>query len=117
MTLGAESEALAASHLAALGWRVLERNWRGRTGELDLVAEEGRTVVFVEVKARSSRRRGTPEEAVGPAKQARLSRVAAEYLARRGWLERPCRFDVAAVEGGKIRLHRGAFPAAGGTTP
>ncbi|TBR19449.1 YraN family protein [bacterium] len=113
MSLGSEGEALVAEHAARLGWRVLERNWRCRYGELDLVAEDGGTVVFVEVKTRSSRRRGAPEEAVDARKQARLARLAAAYLSERGWLERPCRFDVAAVEGGEVRLLRAAFSVEG----
>jgi len=115
MRLGPEAEARVAEHLESLGWTVLERNWRCRYGEMDLVAEDARSVVFVEVKARSSRRRGAPEEAVGPEKQARLARVAAEYLAAKGLSERPARFDVAAVEGGDVRLIHAAFEAPRGT--
>lgn len=116
MRLGARGESLVAGFLEARGWKVLERNWRCRFGEMDLVAEDGRTLVFVEVKARSSRRRGSPEGAVGEAKQARLSRIAGEYLAAHGALERTCRFDVVAVEGGELRHHKAAFSASGGTT-
>ena len=116
MTLGAEGEARVAGFLEARGWKVLERNWRCRYGELDLVAEDGGTLVFVEVKARSSRRRGSPEEAVDAAKQARLSRIAGEYLAAHGALERTCRFDVVAVEDGGLRHHKAAFAASGGTS-
>lgn len=112
--LGSRAEALVAEHLVALGWRVLERNWRCRWGELDIVAEEGRSLVFVEVKARSSRRRGAPEEAVDARRQARLARAAGAYLAAHGFLERPCRFDVAAVEDGAVRLLRAAFSAGEG---
>lgn len=113
MNLGREGEELAAEHVKGLGWRVLARNWRCRYGELDLVAEDGRTLVFIEVKARSTRRRGAPEEAVDAAKQARLSRIAAAYLAAHGASDRPCRFDVVAVEAGELRHHRAAFAAGG----
>lgn len=116
MRLGPLGEARVAGFLEARGWRVLERNWRCRFGEMDLVAEDAGTLVFIEVKARSSRRRGSPEEAVGGAKQARLSRIAGEYLAAHGALERTCRFDVVALEDGGLRHHKGAFSASGGTT-
>lgn len=116
MRLGPDGEARVAAFAQSLGWRVLERNWSCRYGEMDLVAEDGRTLVFIEVKARSSRRRGTPEEAVDAAKQARLSRIAGEYLAAHGALERTCRFDVVALEDGELRHHKAAFAASGGTT-
>jgi putative endonuclease len=112
--LGTRAEGLVAGHLESLGWRVRERNWRCRHGELDIVAEDGRTLVFVEVKARSSRRRGAPEEAVDARRRSRLARAAGEYLAAHSLLERPCRFDVAAVEDGAVRLVPAAFEAPAG---
>ena len=78
MRLGPDQEARVAEFVEASGWKVLDRNWTCRYGEMDLVAEDGRILVFIEVKARSSRSRGTPEEAVDAAKQARLSRIAGE---------------------------------------
>lgn len=113
--IGDAGEDLAARHLEGLGWRVLARNWRGRSGELDLVAEDGATVVFVEVKARASRSHGLPEEAVDARKRARLARAALEFLRARGLGDRPARFDVAAVEGTSVRLIRAAFEAPGWT--
>lgn len=113
MSLGQDGEARAAAFVEALGFKVLARNWRCRHGELDLVAEDGRTLVFIEVKARSSRRRGSPEEAVDAAKQARLARVAAAFLSAHGASGRPCRFDVVAVEAGELRHHKAAFAAGG----
>jgi putative endonuclease len=99
---GQRGEQLAARYLESLGWRVCARNWRGASGELDLVCEDGDTLVVVEVKTRNSRRFGTPEEAVDPRKLRRLRRAASEYLAReyasRGLEEPPCRFDLVAVE-------------------
>ena len=77
--------------------RVLERRYRRRFGEIDLIAEEGDRVVFVEVKARRGLGFGRPAEAVTPLKRRRLARVALAYLQRMGWLERTCRFDVVEV--------------------
>jgi len=111
--LGDLGERAAEDHVRRLGWRVLDRSWRRRSGELDLVAADGETVVFIEVKARSSSRFGLPEESVGRAKQARLSRLAQSYLQERGLTGRPARFDVIALSGGELRHIRGAFMAGG----
>ncbi|HEY8418697.1 MAG TPA: YraN family protein [Limnochordales bacterium] len=94
---GRLAEAAAARHLEALGYQILTRNYRGRAGEIDLVARHGSRIVFVEVKAR---RRGVPDslEAVDARKRRRLIRAALEYLARRRLVGVPVRFDVAAVE-------------------
>ena len=77
--------------------QILERRFRIRLGEIDLIASEGRLLIFVEVKARSSKRYGAPAEAVTVTKQRRIARVAEVYLSRKGWQERPCRFDVVDV--------------------
>lgn len=90
----------AARYLRAAGLRIVVRNWRCRLGELDLVALDGSTVVFAEVKTRRSKRFGAPAEAVDMRKQSRLARVAAAFLQCRGWENHPCRFDVLAVEPG-----------------
>ena len=95
--LGREGERAAEAVLCAAGMRVLERRYRARLGEIDLIAEQGQWLVFVEVKARSGRGYGMPAEAVTAAKRRRMARVALLYLQRRGWLERPCRFDVVEV--------------------
>jgi putative endonuclease len=77
--------------------KVLERRFRLRSGELDLIAEQGELVVFVEVKTRRGTGFGQPAESVTAAKRARMARVALAYLKGRNWLERPCRFDVVEV--------------------
>lgn len=114
---GAWGEARAAEFLAREGYRILERNYRCSLGEMDIIAREGRTVVFVEVKTRSSERFGPPQGAIGPQKQRRMTAIALYYLKGKGWLGAPARFDVAAVslgEGGeKITLYRNAFDATG----
>ena len=117
--LGASGEAIAARHLERRGFRILERNVRCHRGEIDLVALDAGTVVFVEVKSNRGRRYGAPEEMVTPAKQRRLTRLAVWYLQRRGWLGRAARFDVVAVDWDRtgaaaVRLFLDAFPATGG---
>jgi putative endonuclease len=90
-------ERAAARHLERRGFRILARNWRIRLGELDLVAQDGPVLVFVEVKTRRSRAFVDPSAGVDHTKQARLRRVAEAYLAlvRPGPV--PCRFDVVSV--------------------
>jgi len=95
--LGARGEEAAARHLESLGYRILERRFRTRAGEIDLVAEEDETLVFVEVKSRSALGFGRPAEAVDARKRGRVMRAAAIYLMLRGVPDRPCRFDVLEV--------------------
>ena len=95
--LGRRGESAAARHLRRQGYRILARGDRLWPGELDLVAMDGRTIVFVEVKTRQSQDAGHPSEAVDPAKQRRLTRLAVTFLKRHGLLEYPARFDVIAV--------------------
>ncbi len=95
--LGRAGEEAAVEALRARGYRIVGRNVRLRGGELDVIAEEAGTIVFVEVKARRSSAFGTPAEAVGPRKQRTLCHLAMRYLAGRGLGERPCRFDVVEV--------------------
>lgn len=112
--LGSEKEALAADYLIARGFRILERNFRCRIGEIDLIAEEGEYLVFIEVKYRKGRGAGLPEDAVTMKKQRTISRVAMYYLTtRKKRTDLPCRFDVVAIDGEEIRLHRDAFPYCG----
>jgi len=106
--LGSAGEKRAATYLAGLGMRIVERNYRCRQGEIDLIAWDGDTLVFVEVKARRSGDCGTPEEAVSPAKQRKLRQVALWYLARLGY-EPFCRFDVVSVAGDQVTHFRAAF--------
>jgi putative endonuclease len=106
--LGREGERIAASHLERRGLRILERGFRTRTGEIDLVAEEAGVLVFVEVKARSGLGCGRPAEAVDARKRGRILRAARLWLARHGSSEAPCRFDVVEVlsgDGSPARVH------------
>lgn len=96
-TLGQRGEAVAGRYLVRRGYKIVARGQRGDLGELDLVAVEGRTVVFVEVKTRQSQDAGHPAEAVDQVKQQRLTRLALGFLKRHGLLEYPARFDIVAV--------------------
>jgi putative endonuclease len=110
---GKHGEDLAAVWLAEAGYRIIERNYRCLFGEIDIVAQEGDTLVFVEVKSRRSGAFGAPELAVGLEKQRKISRISLHYLAERHWSHRPARFDVVAVKlqpgGPQIELIRNAF--------
>ena len=96
---GQASEARAEQFLRAKGYRILDRNLRTSLGELDLVVEDGPVLVFVEVKARATRAFGGALLAVNHRKQAKMVRLASQYLAQRHLTERPCRFDVVLVQG------------------
>ncbi len=96
-SLGQRGEAAAACYLRRRGYKIIARGRRLRPGELDLVAAEGRTIVFVEVKTRQSADAGHPAEAVDAAKQRRLTRLAVTFLKRHRLLDYPARFDVIAV--------------------
>jgi len=80
-----------------LGFSILARNYRQKTGEIDIIARDGDCLVFVEVKTRKSLRFGQPFEAVTTKKQAQLSRVALDYLSRNKLLDQPARFDVISI--------------------
>ncbi len=96
--LGRRGEDYAAQRLAALGYVLLARNWRCPAGEIDLVAEQHGTLVFVEVRTRRGDRLGTPEESITPAKRARLIAAAQTYLDEHGQLDRDWRIDLVAIE-------------------
>ena len=106
---GRFGEQRAAAWYEANGYEVLARNWQCRTGELDLVARRGSTIVFVEVKARASEAFGLPAEAVGPVKQRRIRALAAAFLSETGLRSSELRFDVACVLAGKVTVIEAAF--------
>lgn len=96
--LGKTGEDKAVEFLLEKGWLVLERNWRFRKNEIDIIARDGRTLVFVEVKSRRNNQYGEPEEAITAAKIRRLVLAADHYL-RRKQLSCEARFDVITVVG------------------
>ena len=96
-TLGDQGEAFAAAYLERKGLRMLERKYRTPVGEIDLIARDGQTFVFIEVKTRRSFRYGLPAAAVGQGKQRRIIRAAVWYMKTRQGELPPCRFDVVEV--------------------
>lgn len=115
--LGKTGEKLAAEELERRGYAILERGYRTRHGEIDIVAQDGDTIVFIEVKARATGDRGTAAEAVTVPKQRKVIAMAADYLSRRQLTGRRCRFDVVAIdgvgEGQRLTVYRAAFDASG----
>jgi putative endonuclease len=95
--LGREGEDLAARFLTKQGYRILERNYSTRSGEIDLIALHDGDVVFVEVKTRSGDAFGAPELAVNPRKQQRMVKAALAYIKYKKLHQVPCRFDVVAI--------------------
>ena len=107
--IGSDKERLACSFLTESGLRLLKRNYRCRQGEIDLVMREADTLVFVEVRFRSSTRFGTPAETVDVRKQRRLTTAARHYL-QHNPNNLACRFDVIAISGAdRIEWIRNAF--------
>lgn len=99
------AEGVARRHLEGLGWRILEANFAARGGEIDLVAMDGGTVVFVEVRQRRSDRYGHPAETIDRRKLGRLERTARLFLSQRFGADVPARFDAVLVLGDE-RRHR-----------
>jgi putative endonuclease len=95
---GRQGEEIVALYLAEKGYKIVQRNWRCPLGELDLVMEDGQTLVFVEVRTRRSQRFGSAEESVTPAKQSRLIELAQTYLQETNRSAQSWRIDVATVQ-------------------
>ena len=116
IALGKIGEDLACSELERRGYAVIERRHRRRSGEIDIIARDGQTLVFVEVKARESHAFGDAVEAVTWQKRRRIVRLAGEYVTEHRLTDRPCRFDVVSihVEEGEpiIEVYQNAFSAA-----
>jgi putative endonuclease len=114
---GASGEDLACRHLESRGYRVLARNFRCRTGEIDVVARQETTTVFVEVKERLGDSHGLGVESVTARKRQRLVRAARQYAAQAGLLESPLRFDVISIDWRdgrpQVRHDENAFDADG----
>jgi TIGR00252 family protein len=108
---GDVAEKLAVQYLCSLGFVILGRNYAMRGAEIDIIAQEGDFVVFVEVRARKSARFATPRESVTLAKQRRIRMAALRWLQEKGLGEANIRFDIMEVLGERPTLLRGAFDA------
>lgn len=107
---GAKYEQMAADFLTSNGVSITERNFRNRFGEIDLVARDGEYLVFVEVKYRSSARKGSPQEAVNYAKQRKICKVADYYRMTHKISESTAvRYDVIGIMDGKLEWYKNAF--------
>ena len=115
VALGKTGEDLACAELERRGYAIVARRWRQSRGEIDIVARDGPTLVFVEVKAREGHAFGDAAEAVTRIKRRRIVRLATEYLARMQVADCPCRFDVVSIhyEAGSpvVEVFQGAFDA------
>ena len=115
--LGVRGEDMAVDFLKKKGYTILCRNYRCRSGEIDIVARKKKTLCFVEVKTRRTRNFGPPQEAVTQRKQYKIGRVAQDFLQRYSLENRPARFDVVAVDfstgDALIELIENAFELAG----
>lgn len=112
--VGSWAEEIASEFLREKGWEILERNWRyKKLGEIDIIASDADTIVFVEVRHRTSTAYGSPEASISPSKVGKLRRTATMYLTMARLHQRPCRFDVIAIDlvGGEVvlRHHVNAF--------
>ncbi|MCR5773863.1 MAG: YraN family protein [Lachnospiraceae bacterium] len=108
--IGSRKEELAASYIEAHGGRVIDRNYRSRMGEIDLIANDDGTTCFIEVKYRSDIRKGYPAEAVDGRKQFTICRTSDHYRMKKGLSEDiPYRFDVISIVGSEITWYKNAF--------
>ena len=116
--LGKTGEDLAVRELTTRGYAILERRYRTRHGEIDIVAEHEATIVFVEVRARATGEFGRAAETVDDRKKRKVTAMAVEYLSRHQITNRPCRFDVVAIDHAmgaspEITVYPNAFDAMG----
>lgn len=111
--LGMKGEEIACAEIERLGYLILERRLRSRFGEIDIVAKDGATVVFIEVKTKTDGRFGDPIEMVTALKQRRLVSMGEAYVAAHALHDTPCRFDVVAVDASaippRVTVYKDAF--------
>ncbi len=110
---GKKGEDIAVAYLKSTGYRIVERNYKCLFGEIDIVAKDGNTVVFVEVKSRKSEEFGDPQLAVGLEKQKKISKISLKYLEEKHLYPCNARFDVVAIKmlpnGNRVELIQNAF--------
>lgn len=109
--LGSEAEDMACHYLEKMNYTILEKNFRCRSGEIDIIAFHEGAIVFVEVKYRKDCKLGYPREAVHYYKQRNITKVASYYLLTKGKYDKSCRFDVVEIIGEDIKLIQNAFDA------
>ena len=114
--LGKTGEDLAVRDLTSRGYAILDRRYRTRHGEIDIVCDDHGTIVFVEVRARGSAECGSASESITPHKMRKVTACAVEYLARHRLSNRPCRFDVVAIDDAagpapRVTVYANAFDA------
>jgi putative endonuclease len=104
--IGQKGEDLAVAFLKGLQYVILERNYRCKLGEVDIIARDNDTLVFIEVRSRSSLAFGLPQESINRRKRHQISKVALEFMSRRRFKNTPARFDVIAIsfEQGKEKV-------------
>jgi len=110
--LGVSGEDLACAELQRRGYAIVERRYRTRFGEIDIIAKDGLTIVFIEVKARMTQEFGGAAAAMTGWKQRRIARMAVDYLARQNLHDCPCRFDVVAIDFDKAEPRIIVYPNA-----
>ena len=113
-SLGAKGEEAAARYLEGKAYEIIDRNWKCKLGEIDIVAMDNGTIVFIEVKTRANLEKGLPEDAVGPKKRKKYECLAAMYLQDHDYVDMPVRFDVVGLlvmskNRAFIRHHYNAF--------
>lgn len=117
INLGRTGEDLAVEELARRGYEIVARRWRDRAGEIDIIARDGDTLVFIEVKAREDHDFGDAAESVTMRKRQTIVRLAKHYALTARWIDRPCRFDVVTVhlDSGRpvVTLYPNAFDESG----
>jgi len=117
MSLGLRGEEAAACFLMKNGYKIISRNYKNKLGEVDIIAEDGGVICFIEVKARKSNRFGLAKESVTVRKQRQIAKAAIGFLKEKGFLNRRARFDVVALDyssfGIKLDLIRNAFDLGG----
>ncbi len=116
VALGKSGEDLAVEELQRRGYEIIARRWRRRRGEIDIIARDGQTLVFVEVKTREGSDYGGGADAVTAPKRRRIAQLALEYLVCHRMTDRPCRFDVVAIRFDRgravLEVFQNAFDAA-----
>ena len=106
---GRDGEERAEEYLVIKGYKILEKNYKTRIGEIDIIALDGKTLVFIEVKTRKTASHGLPADAVNAKKQGRIGRVALSYISDKKFVNQPCRFDVLSISDDRVELIKDAF--------